>query len=368
MSRRHAILWLAVLAAFAGWCAWSFSKLAHAVAVARNATADKTELLQRHIDEGWPVPPGDYPFSGQLVLRWRSLVGAGPQLTRLLYTGPPRPDGCVRVAAGNYGYTLEGFDLTNVHPTGQRKGVGISAGQSGGAGSESGSAVWERVWVHGFETGVSLGTVAGSATSEVVFTRCDVKQCRTAIRATAWNTLNLTLISPGFSHCDEGLIVDQGGCVHVLGGTASYITGDVFRLAPGGVNSIRGFRAETSGRLLNLCFTTARAVCSVEGCLVEGPTNTDGIDILFRRGGSLAVRDTLLRGYVRYEDTDETGFPVGLGSLKLDNVSTTYSKLFDGKRGQKVFHEVENCALLDADNQVRKRVSARRAAIAGPVE
>jgi hypothetical protein len=329
--------------------------------------ADRTAELQRLIDAGDPIPPGNYRFSGQLVLRWRSLVGAGPQRTILLYTGAPRSDGCIKIAAGSWGYELRGFDLTN---EGEKKGVGIGAGISdnqGQLGNQSGGADWNRVWVHGFETGVKLGDADGRAVSEMTFTNVQVKKCKTAITATAYNTLNLIFVCPSFETCDSGLVCEQAGSVHILGGAASAVKGTVFTFQPGGAYSVRGFRAETSGRLADVGGPAATTSCVIESCQTSGMVRTDGVDVAFKGGAALTVRDSILEGKVAYAGVSETKAPVGYGSFVAENVRTRAPVLLEGTRSR-LRIDVRNSALLDQGGQVVKRVEVKQAVLTGPVQ
>src|SRR5262245_57844083 len=176
--------------------------------------ADPTAVLQSLLDAGQPFPDGDHVFDSPLTIS-RNLVGSHPQRCRLIYTGPPDLLGCVRIASGNWGYNVEGVDLSTSGTT--KQGVGFGLATDGPTGTQSGGAVWERVSVYGFDAGIRIGDAAGQASSELEFHSVQIKRCNIGIAATAWNTLDLWFYGFGLSHCGHGLVSEQAGSIHIDG-------------------------------------------------------------------------------------------------------------------------------------------------------
>lgn len=365
IRRPHLIVLVAALAAGAPDAAGQRVRRFAAVEIPA-APADSTALLQSCVDRGQTIPEGTYPFAGQVVVPWgRSLVGAGPTRCVLQYTGPPRPDGCLSIPAGSWGYTLRGFAL--VDPAKRKAGCGIRGGATPQQfGTQSGFARIDDLWVDGFAFGLRFGDKAlNTSSSELTVTNLRLSDCDVGCRLETWNTLDVTFLQIGLAGCRVGIETDQAGCVHILGGSASNVSETVWSITGAGTYSIRNLRTENCGSdnkpgvgaLLTQNFALPRFSVTVDSCETNGATRKDRVDVLLKGGGSLAMRGGTYVGHVGYEGFG-TEPKEGYGSINLDGVGCRDKVLLTSAGKTQARYTIRGCDLLDANNQILTRVDA----------
>jgi hypothetical protein len=95
---------------------------------------------------------------------------------------------------------------------------------------------WEQVNVtqssKGWELGADTTIVnsGGISASEQLFHQCQVAVCGIGVQANNGNTLNHNWLQPLFVAVDVGIYAKGAGCIHIMGGTATFVgnwTGDI---------------------------------------------------------------------------------------------------------------------------------------------
>src|SRR6185436_9008796 len=203
----------------------------------------------------------------------------GPTRTTLQYVGFARDDGAISIPAGSWAFSLRGFMLTA--PGTSRIGTGIRGGATppaaGTFGNQSGFARIDDVWVDGFQYGLRFGDKGlNTSSSEVTATNLRVSGCDVGCRIETQNSLDFTFIQLGLANCRIGLETDMAGCVHVLGGSASYVEDAVWSITGAGTFSIRNYRAEGCGYLLTQWFALPRFALTVDTCETSEGVRKDG--------------------------------------------------------------------------------------------
>lgn len=326
-----------------------------------NTGRDATQAIQDVIDAGGTLPAGTLTFTGQLRLSAScGLIGQGPNRTLLYYTGPPTPDGCVRVVQQSWGFRCDNLTIQNVADDKQGTGLRMGADPAGGAGLQCGDTVVKNLWVKGFGIGVHLGDMAKhSAVGEMTFHNLVVTGCDVGVQLEDWNTLTSHFQTVGLSSNRVGMKTLGAGNVHIDTGSASYNTDCFFECGGGGIFTIRGVRCEGSGYFLTTPTQTSRTIVTVDACNTIDSRRADGVVILGRWGASITVRDSWLDGSVRFEGLPpEPG--AGIGFVRLDNVCTRQPKILTGANFQ---YDMGTCWVLNANHQAIKMIPAARGAI-----
>lgn len=328
---------------------------------------DDTARVQGFIDRDEVIPAGTYWFAGQLVCRdGHGIHGHGPQRTRLHYTGEPRADGAILIAASSWDYSMGRFSLANM---GRKSGVGITAGADTGSsveGTQSGCAVWSQVSVNGFERGVQFGGPDGRSTSELTITSLATLHCDVGVYAQSWNTLNINLNQLLAYKCRVGVECKEAHAVHVNGGSATDV-GTMFKFSQGGTYSVTNYRTEGVGRLAEIATTTANVNVRFDSCLTQGMPPGDGIDVFAMWGASVSMRACSLAGKIVYDSYPPTDRPIGYGTVCLENVWTLAPVLLEGRRNVRARYDIRGSGTLDSGGQVKGRVSGKGIIGAGPI-
>lgn len=313
---------------------------------------DRTDWVQYTVASGSGTSAGDYPLYGQVVVAGGlSIHGAGPNQTRLIDKGPPRDDGAILIPRHSWGYSLDGFLLAR--DGSPKTGTGIRSGSEPQGpvlqGTQSGLATWRQVWVDGYAIGYHAGDKPRHiASSEVYQESCFYSNCLVAVRLDDQNTLNHRFTMFGARECGVGLQTDGAGAdaIAVESGSASNV-GVLFDLGHAYHFSVRDFRAELCGTFFRHTGSLTNQKILIDHVNTSAGTNTTDPEIFFRWGANAVVRDSTLTGYVAYEGVE--GDPdFGVGSVRLENVTTMSEELFVPVYPRNGRLTVVNCSRIDA--------------------
>jgi hypothetical protein len=325
-----------------------------------NGVADATASIQAALDVGATIPTGSYRLTGPVEANVLGMRGAVRNRT-VLSTTANDDKGAVRFKDQSWGASVSDFHLSG---TGSGTGIRVCDLSVPPVGNQMSGLGWNRVRVEQFGTGVWVGDFpSGRAADSLTFTGVETYRCRTAVKLEAWNTLQILFNNLAMSTGDVGLDTGQAGAVSVVGGGGSGV-GVLYKIGAGANHHVSGARAEFCRRFVSAGFGEATVSVTLTECHTAGRrfipeylgVDDDGIDVDVAAGTNLTVVGGVYDGCFRYTGW-ESDTRTGLGSVTLIGVRCKAPVLFLCKKGTRVGFNFINCALVDDDWRVIKRIT-----------
>jgi hypothetical protein len=133
--------------------------------------------------------------------------------------------------------------------------------------------------------------------------------------------------------------------------------GTVWRLSGAGVYSATGLRTENCGYLLEVGNELPTTDVTLIACRTNRNNRQDKVDVKVSGGVNLKVYGGLYDGMFVYEGFKQN--EPGQGTLIFDGVRTRYPILIRGTPGTKCRYECRNCAIVNAADEVIRRVDQK---------